>query len=594
MLITSRGWWTATFALALITFGVAFEVLVMTLLGLITLGLVGGTWLVMVRRVHSLANSLSVHADFPLLGPLRLGRRMLLQLRVGGLTQRLVHGFGMEPVPMGRFVKGTVAPVDWKEQKNGEWIGEFAPEPAQLGRAGILGIRFALQDPAGFFVYRGFRPARSEKQVLVPVSVSRLSPRSTRKGSNVLVRSGYFLHEKPGQSMEFLGLRDFHPGDSFRRISWKASMRRDRILIRETEWEVPTMIQCIVDAGRYNRSAVPKSQTRPFEKMAVLAGNLFRRVMGHGNPTGLALVSEHSMILEPAGLGPSHLLRTELAFAEMASLPAPPNATEASRIATWADELLMDLFPELMNPSVNTLPFWYRWMEGFPAYPRLFPKKQPPFSERVDRYRFWFWMAGPLGWLMLLVVFPMTDRKRRISQARKRVAACLTALFSLPAGALERMLQDDAFFVDNTVGGLFQMGIDSVPLGDHETMADPSLQIQQGKRLARAILGRLSLARDHQVFVVILRATPIAFGLSPILDALKRCIARGHRVLVWDPTSTGVATNINLLEQKVTSDLTKTLFKTGVTYWHGEPEDLLARLDVLMRKEGLLGNLRKR
>ncbi len=593
MLITSRGWWTATFALALIVLGVAFEVLVMILLGLITLGLVGGTWLVMVRRAYALENSLTVQADFPIPGPLRLGRPMLLRIRVGGLTQRLVQGFGMEPVPMGRFVQETVVPVAWKEQLNGEWTGEFAPTPSLLGRTGILGIRFALQDPAGWFVYRGFRSARSEKQVLVPVSVPRISPRSTRKGSNVLVRSGLFLHEKPGQSMEFLGLRDFHPGDSFRRISWKASMRRDRILIRETEWEVPTMIQCIVDGGSYNRSAGTKSQPRPFENMAVLAGNLFRRVMGHGNPTGLALVSERSMILEPAGLGPSHLLRTELAFAEMASLPAPLRAVEASRIAAWAYDLLMGIFPGLMDPRVNNLPFWYRWVEGFPAYPKPNSSKPLPFFERVDRYRFWFWMAGPLGWLMLPVVFSMTDRKRRINIARKRVAACLTALFSLPAGALERMLQDDAFFVDTTVEGLFQMGLDSVPLGETETMADPDLQIQQGKRLARAILGRLSLARDHQVFVLILRPTPIAFGLSPILDALKRCIARGHRVLVWDPTPTADSKSIDLLTQKVTTDLTKTFLGTGITYWHGEPEDLLARLDVLLRREGLLGKLRK-
>ncbi len=594
MVITPRGWWTATFALALVALGIAFEVLVMTLLGFITMGLVGGTWLIMARRAHSLDNSLTVHAESPLAGPLRLGQRMHIRIRVGGLTQRLLYGLGMEPVPMGCFVKGTVTPVDWKEQKNGEWSGDFTPEPALLGRTGILGLRFALQDPAGWFGYRGFRSARAVKQVLVSLSVSRLTPRSTRKSSNVLVRSGIFLHEKPGQSMEFLGLRDFHPGDSFRRISWKASLRRDRILIRETEWEVPTMVQCIVDVGRYNRSAVPRAQTRPLEKMAVLAGNLFRKVTGHGNPTGLALVSEQSMTLEPPALGPSHLLRTELAFSEMANLPSIPKSTNASQVATWADDHLMGIFPNLMNPSVNKLPFWNRWVEGFPAYPLPNPAIKTPFFERVDRYRFWFWMAGPIGWMMLPLLFGMTDRKRRIDQARKRVAACLNTLFPLPPGALERMLQDDSFFVNTTVRSLFQLGIDSVPMVNPETMEDPDLQTRQGKRLARAILGRLSVARDHQVFVLILRAAPIAFGLGPILEALKRCIARGHRVFVWDPTPTGAPPATNLIEQKVTTDLAKAFSRTGVTYWHGETEDILARFDDLLRREGLLVSSRKK
>jgi hypothetical protein len=395
--------------------------------------------------------------------------------------------------------------------------------------------------------------------------------------------------------MEFLGLRDFQTGDSSRRVSWKASLRRDRVLVRETEWEVPCVIQCLVDAGEYNRRENPQSKTVALREMAVLTGQLLRQVLDHGNPGGLALVSEKDFLLEPPGLGHSHLLRTELAFAKLATRPVQPDARLASILAPWADGILGQIYPDLMDPSTNRLPFWYSWVEGFPAYPSISRGQSLTFAERLDGGRFWFWLAGPLGWFMLPFVFSLTDQKRRIGLARKRVAAALSSLLPLPPGALEKMLQDDVFFVKTTVNGLSRLGIDSIPLVSQDTMVEPELQIGQGKRLAKVLLSRLALARDHQVFVVILCASRIAFGLAPLLDALKRCVARGHRVLFWDIASSNEVFEgkSDFLQSKVTRDLTTALALSGVIYCHGTIEEIMARWNILFRKEGLLGTKRK-
>jgi hypothetical protein len=355
------------------------------------------------------------------------------------------------------------------------------------------------------------------------------------------------------------------------------------------------VIQCLVDAGEYNRRENPQSKTVALGEMAVLTGQLLRQVLDHGNPGGLSLVSESDLLLEPPGLGPSHLLRAELTFAKMATRPVRPDARLASIVAPWADGILGQMYPDLMDPSTNRLPFWYSWLEGFPAYPSISHGQSLTFTERLDGGRFWFWLAGPLGWLMLPFVFSLTDQKRRIGLARKRVASALSSLLPLPPGALEKMLQDDAFFVKTTVSGLSRLGIDSIPLLSQDTMVEPELQIGQGRRLAKALLGRLALARDHQVFVVILCASRIAFGLAPLLDALKRCVVRGHRVLVWDIASSteAVEGKSDFLQSKVTKDLSTALVSAGVGYWYGNREEIMARWNILFRKEGLLGTKRK-
>jgi uncharacterized protein (DUF58 family) len=593
--LTSRGWWTSACGLISLACGVAIGSSLLSLVGLITLGFMLANWLLMAVILKQALNRLKFQASFSESGPLRIGQPLQLELCLDGLNHPLSSLLHLEPVTIGRFSKSVPGPSPWELASSGRWECTFSPIPSHLGRAGLLGLGFVLQDPAGWFVYRGFLPWRLEKPVLAPVIAPRASPKSSRKETNVLSRPGLFLHEKPGQSMEFLGLRDFQSGDSSRRVSWKASLRRDRVLVRETEWEVPCVIQCLVDAGEYNRRENPQSKTVALGEMAVLTGQLLRQVLDHGNPGGLALVSESDLLLEPPGLGPSHLLRAELAFAKMATRPVRPDARLASILAPWADGILGQMYPDLMDPSTNRLPFWYSWLEGFPANPSISHGQSLTFAERLDGGRFWFWLAGPLGWLMLPFVFSLTDQKRRIGLARKRVASALSSLLPLPPGALEKMLQDDAFFVKTTVSGLSRLGIDSIPLLSQDTMVEPELQIGQGRRLAKALLGRLALARDHQVFVVILCASRIAFGLAPLLDALKRCVARGHRVLVWDIASSTevVEGKSDFLQSKVTKDLSTALVSAGVGYWYGTPEEIMARWNILFRKDGLLGTKRK-
>jgi uncharacterized protein (DUF58 family) len=53
-----------------------------------------------------------------------------------------------------------------------------------------------------------------------------------------------------GISQELYGLREYHPGDEYRMIHWKAAARRQRPITRETVWEQHQHVLVLVDCGR--------------------------------------------------------------------------------------------------------------------------------------------------------------------------------------------------------------------------------------------------------------------------------------------------------------------------------------------------------
>lgn len=66
-------------------------------------------------------------------------------------------------------------------------------------------------------------------------------------------------------------------------------------------------------------------------------------------------------------------------------------------------------------------------------------------------------------------------------------------------------------------------------------------------------------------------------------------------MLVWDIASSTdvVEGKSDFLQSKVTKDLSTALVSAGVGYWYGTREEIIARWNILFRKEGLLGTKRK-
>lgn len=136
----------------------------------------------------------------------------------------------------------------WRERRVG-WIGEAAVSPLAPGseadvavdahalRRGIMTLDesvVARTDPAGLFrsVVRIAQPAN----VVVLPKRYRLPPIAL-PGARRYQPGGVALSASVGDSEEFLGLRDYRPGDAMPRIHWKSFARTGRPIVREYQDE---------------------------------------------------------------------------------------------------------------------------------------------------------------------------------------------------------------------------------------------------------------------------------------------------------------------------------------------------------------------
>ncbi len=58
-----------------------------------------------------------------------------------------------------------------------------------------------------------------------------------------------------GLGREFETMRDYHPGDEFRNISWKATARHNRLITQQFTTERSQQVWVVLDAGRLSRTA---------------------------------------------------------------------------------------------------------------------------------------------------------------------------------------------------------------------------------------------------------------------------------------------------------------------------------------------------
>ena len=80
---------------------------------------------------------------------------------------------------------------------------------------------------------------------------------------NILTRHplgtpGERVVRKTGMGTSFKELRDYFPGDEYRRIDWKSTARRERLTVKEYEDERCQNLMILIDTGRLMTSFVPR------------------------------------------------------------------------------------------------------------------------------------------------------------------------------------------------------------------------------------------------------------------------------------------------------------------------------------------------
>ncbi|MCS6933592.1 MAG: DUF58 domain-containing protein [Chitinophagales bacterium] len=183
-----------------------------------------------------------------------------------------------------------------------------------------------------------------------------------------------------GHSLEFEQIKEYVPGDDYRTINWKATARRNNLMVNTYTDEKSQPLYCVIDMGR--------SMKMPFEKMTLL---------DYAINTSLVLSHTALMRYDKAGL---------ITFAHQSDtfLPAAHHSTQLARIM----ESLYNLNTTFLESNFDRLHAQVRRRIKQRSLLVLFTNFETPYSmERQLPYL----KAMARHHLLLVVFFENTEVK---------------------------------------------------------------------------------------------------------------------------------------------------------------------------------------
>lgn len=365
------------------------------------------------------------------------------------------------------------------------------------GKIRFDGVRVQLADVHGFFYQTLF--VRDVRHYRVLPALPLDPAHSTYvKTQNTLPLLGTHRHPRPGSGSELFDLRDYLPGDPPRMIAWKVSARRDRLMTRELESEVPIRCTLFVDVSSSVRVG-PAGRTALGRLVEVAAG-VAQANTGERDLTGLCLFDETGVTraIRP-GRGPRHLWRLIDELTEAAALMPDVREAALAELMPYAYGLAVDVYPDLLRTDVNRMPWWLPFWAPRPFYAAL----------RPSYHRHYRW--------------------------RKQIAALLSVRYDLGPGGLALLLEDD-----DACGRYVQRF-----LADHQVTHPYPLYDVDGKYLFRspqkfgvladALLAAVTRGKDNELFVLLADLLEAGPELARLERAVCLARARHHQVLVICP-----------------------------------------------------------
>jgi uncharacterized protein (DUF58 family) len=588
-MLTARAWWfLVTVCLALL-FGTLRDFRALTLSALALLLWFGWEWLLFAVRLRTvLRRARVVREVLDERGPvdaLWAGRTFRVSVRLGLSGQgRLPYAAVTDLVPFGVEHAGGPTHVDGAVEGGRPLEMEYRVRCPNAGLARFEGLRVQLADLQGLFYHSTFLHAPLVLRIL-PRLGEAPGHSAVTKRSNLLPPPGIHRLRRPGSGSELLDLRDYRPGDPPRTIAWKVSARRDRLVTKEFESEVPVRSTLFVDMS--NSVRVPSAQARAgakrgqarggkaLDRLVELAAGVLQANAEVRDLTGLCLFDERAAtVVRPDRTG-THLTRMLNLLAEAATEAPSAGRADPEALVPLAYAFAQDVYPELVHTGVNAMPFWLDWVESFPRYtrrsysllralhrhkPKLFYLAAvglPLLSGAVDCAVF---LSQGLSWptrilaslltgavsmalsLLLLLLFSgvllVTWRVRRLARWRKRLAALLSERYGLAPGGLAALLEDDDAFALLLQRFLAEHQVPyALPLYDGEgryLFAAP----EKVPVLADALLQAVGRGHDNELYVLFVDLLELDDRLGPLLQAVRVALSRHHQVLLvcpWPP-----------------------------------------------------------
>jgi uncharacterized protein (DUF58 family) len=617
-MLTGRAWWLLLTVLALLTWGVLGQVVASRSRGLVLMAtpntplvLVALTvglwflwqWLLFVVRIRALTGKLRVDRvlsdDHGPTATLWAGRAVQVQV-----TLRSSAPFGLPYV-----VATDRVPLDAvAEPGAGRAEGRLSEtEPLELryrihcptaGRIRFEGVAVQVADLQGFFYHATVLRGPAVFRVLPPLADAE-GHAAKLKRHNLLPPPGIHRLRQPGSGSELLDLRDYLPGDPPKTIAWKVSARRDRLITKIFESEVPVRCTLFVDTSNSVRVGPPGKNA--LARLVEIGATVAQAAAANRDLVGLCLFDERAAQIVRPARGGRHLVHLLNTLTDAAGLAPTTGRARLGRLVPLAYAFVDEVYPELLARDLNTMPFWLSYLWPVPTYSR----RRPSVARRAAFWVLWlvllavplgcagiaYFLVGPLldllgaevgiagayvfvmlaaalhlpYWLQMPVAAVLgvcvllgagslvygvlafvsravpqllSKKRRRAAVQHKRLAAVLSVHYGLAPGGLARFLEDEEQF------GLYIQRF----LAEHHVPYALPLYDEHGRYLfaapgkievlSQALLGAVGKGHDNELFVLLADLLELTGDLDPLLRAIKVALARHHQVVVicpWPP-----------------------------------------------------------
>lgn len=396
--------------------------------------------------------------------------------------------------------------------------------------AGVLslpGVRLTLTDACGLFQLHRFIPLKQTFRVL-PDYFQSADMRPTIKRHNTLAKHGVHRHQRAGLSSELLELREYVAGDPPKSIAWKASARRDKLMTRQYESEVPVRVQLFIDGSIPAR--IGGFGKRLLDQSTYVAASICKAAIGVGDPVAGILIDERGAQRLPWAAGDLGFLQILRSMADFADRPCPLAARLTPSLLQCANALCYERYPELLDRRYNLIP------------PSL-------FAARREKLR----LINVLG-----------------------------ETFQLSPLELTQCYCDDVRLAHFLQRLLFEAGMPWMPplLADGvESEVGPSRVIPL---LIESLRNSIARARDNEVFVVLADPQSCNRQIEELLPVIRLALSKHHRVVFVCPI-------IEILEssQPATSPKSKDVFDLLVVAEQGRIRELKQNLKRELTRLGV-------
>lgn len=440
-----------------------------------------------------------------------------------------------------------------------------APSPGILR---FEGVKVRVADLHGFFYRRVFIRQPVEMLVLPPLSDDEGKQRATKQ-YNTLPPPGVHRIRRAGSGGELLDLREYRPGDPPKMIAWKASARRDTLITKEFENDVPVRAMLFLDTSEGVRLGPPGNTL--LTRMAGVAAAVAQASAANRDLVGLTTFDESESKSTSPARTKIHMINVLRRLAEVSSLQPGVGDVPADQLTRRAYPLAQELYPEVMNKKTNTMPLGRLWIplldrkwgflvllviaanlalvyfsrdwriESIRNAARFIERRSWVFVVKlimlgvatfwcmfwpmILAYVFWFF-HGIRGWF--------GERRRELTRRKQ-----LGSLFAMQDGTgpdgVERYVFDDEAY-GRRVALFLQHHLLRCPVPLYDEKGRYRFRCTgKAEVLSDAMIRAVGRARDNELYVVLADLAELGADLAPVVKAARVARARHHHVLVIVP-----------------------------------------------------------